>query len=350
MNHPNDTSLESAVAGVDPLPFDGRWPAALPQGAATENQSVASATPRPVIRGESFNSISIDWLSWTVKNQLVTDITAAIGSWVGLPVSFVPTRRGWMGFKHHATLVADNNGQFCGLGIIAWGGDSQNGAIHASMTGAGVAVVKSWEPVVQGFKDVNATLTRVDIAADDLAGRWSVDKAVRLYKRNGFSTGGRQPLSNTAGDWLRLHNTGRTLYIGKRENGKMMRVYEKGKQLGDMQSPWVRWELQINRKDRHIPVEVLTAPKSFLADSYGCMSDVAPAIGERIKIDRKVRMLKLKHLVKHCRSSYGKLLDVMLVKAGGDYGSVLEILRRRGTPPRLLLNDLPFSCDEVRDE
>jgi DNA relaxase NicK len=48
--------------------------------------------------------------------------------------------------------------------------------------------------------------------------------------------------------------------VGKRKNGKLLRVYEKGKQLGDESSPWVRWELELHNRDRVIPWEVLLEP------------------------------------------------------------------------------------------
>ncbi len=46
---------------------------------------------------------------------------------------------------------------------------------------------------------------------------------------------------------------GRTLYIGKRENGKMLRIYEKGKHLGNPVSSWVSVELELKGKNRIIP-------------------------------------------------------------------------------------------------
>ena len=54
-------------------------------------------------------------------------------------------------------------------------------------------------------------------------------------------------------------------YLRKTENGKLMRIYEKGKQLGDATSPWVRWELELHNKSRVIPFDVLTAPGQYVA-------------------------------------------------------------------------------------
>ena len=54
-----------------------------------------------------------------------------------------------------------------------------------------------------------------------------------------------------------------------------MRVYEKGKQLGDTSSPWVRWELELHNRDRIIPWDVLLEPGKYLAAAYPCMDWVS---------------------------------------------------------------------------
>ncbi len=47
-----------------------------------------------------------------------------------------------------------------------------------------------------------------------------------------------------------------------------MRIYEKGKQLGDPESPWVRWELELHNTDREIPFDVLLQPGRYVAGAY----------------------------------------------------------------------------------
>jgi len=49
-----------------------------------------------------------------------------------------------------------------------------------------------------------------------------------------------------AGDWINEDDPkGRTLYLGSRKSEKFLRCYQKGRQLGDPESTWVRVELQV---------------------------------------------------------------------------------------------------------
>ena len=52
------------------------------------------------------------------------------------------------------------------------------------------------------------------------------------------------------GDWKYLDRDklGRTLQIGCRTSDKMLRAYEKGKQLGDKNSDWLRIEVELKGK------------------------------------------------------------------------------------------------------
>lgn len=72
-------------------------------------------------------------------------------------------------------------------------------------------------------------------AVDDVEGVHTVDMSVELYLSGAFGSGGRRPSCHQNGNWIDPDGTGRTFYVGKRENGKLLRVYEKGMQLG---IPW----------------------------------------------------------------------------------------------------------------
>lgn len=320
-------------------------------GQPPEAAAAGAASPRPVIRGESSLAIHIDWAAFTVRGPTVLELKDSVEAWVQRPVVMAQGSKGWNGYQHHARLyvpdVREEKLQLRGIGLIAWGGDSQKGKTYASLTGAGASLVAEWQNVEQGLKDWGAGLTRLDIAGDDLEGRWSVDTAKALYLGSGFSSGGRKPSHNVHGDWLQITGSGRTLEVGKRQHGKMLRIYEKGRQLGDAQSPWVRWELQLGNRDREIPLDALSNPLPYFAGAYGCMGELTGVLGERVKIERHIRTLSLKHLTKHCRRSYGKLIDALLVEHLGDYAAVVEELRRPGLPSRLVVNDIPFSAEQV---
>ena len=72
---------------------------------------------------------------------------------------------------------------------------------------------------------------------DRFDGNPSVDDAVTFYQSNQFNAGGNRPSCSQLGNWIVPDGSGRTFYVGKRKNGKLLRVCEKGKQLGDSESP-----------------------------------------------------------------------------------------------------------------
>ena len=113
----------------------------------------------------------------------------------------------------------------------------------------------------------------------------------------------------------------------------MLRVYEKGKQLHDPHSPWVRWELELHSRDRLIPSNVLLNPQSFIADAYTCLDWISKEVS-RIKTTQKTGDITYQHLVDCAKSSYGRLLDVMC-EVEGSPEAVIKKLKRPGKPKRL---------------
>jgi len=125
--------------------------------------------------------------------------------------------------------------------------------------------------------------------------------------------------------------------VGKRKNGKLLRVYEKGKQLGDPQSKWVRWELELHNRDRIIPWDVILEPGKFVAAAYPCMSWVND-IQERIKTIKNTNKISYEHLTHYAQQAYGALINVML-EVEGSPEKVIERLKKPGIPSRLELAD-----------
>ena len=133
---------------------------------------------------------------------------------------------------------------------------------------------------------------------------------------------------------------GKTLYVGQRQNGKLCRVYEKGKQLGDPNSPWCRVEVEYRGKSRVIPPDVLVRASSYLAGAYPCLA----YLSER---QDKVRTLKRSaesgyaRMIDCLRTQYGPALNVMLRVEGGDPFAVLDQAMRPGIPKRLVHLPVP---------
>lgn len=159
--------------------------------------------------------------------------------WCGRTVGAEPAN-GRHGFKQSQLLYVFHEHKFVPVGVMAWGGEQQRGRAYVSLNGTWCSLIDSdmW-PVVRGWiESVRATLTRVDLAADFVNGEYSIEDAVDWYRAGEFNAGGRMPKHSCEGDWLHANPIGgRTLYVGKRGNGKFSRLYEKGKQLGNADSP-----------------------------------------------------------------------------------------------------------------
>lgn len=157
-------------------------------------------------------------------------------------------------------------------GFVCVGG--QSNTIMVSINGEGcVAAREGWEERLYNLANIlsplNFRLTRVDVAHDLFDGEYNVDNAVKDYDDGLFSAGGRTPKIQQYGNWRIPDDTnGRTVYLGARKSGKYCRIYEKGKQLGEKHSPWVRIECEWRNKNREIPYDILIEPGRYLAGAY----------------------------------------------------------------------------------
>lgn len=231
-------------------------------------------------------------------------------------------------------------------GFVAAGGNADTVCVH--LTGEGCATLsrEQWVALYALLVSLDAKITRVDLAHDDFNGVASVDVAVESFKVGGFAGKGRPPASEMAGDWLTPGGgpKGRTFYVGSRDSGKLLRIYEKGRQLGDPLSPWVRWELELHAEKRVIPFMVLLRPGEYLAGAYpggngtgwiSAVQSVIKTISNRLKISYSA-------MIRHCRVSYGRLLWAMSeIEASAD--AVLDLLTDGvdQVPRRLVMPPVP---------
>lgn len=277
----------------------------------------------------------IDYLSLSCHASGLKVVLETLSEYFECPQS----EGGMFGFKMCRKLQV--NGAV--VGVVAWGGESQKERMMVSLTGlawansreACAAIVR-----VIMAQDETAKISRCDIALDCMDGEYAIEKAVEDYKAGHYNAGGRMPTHRTDGDWLdEAAPLGRTLYIGKGKNGRMIRVYEKGKQLGDKQSPWTRIEIQLRAIDRDIPVEIVSAPDSYFAGACHATAE-ALAIFQRtppesIPTKTRQRCADLRRLVSAARNSYGQLFTALVDYYGLKSGTVLEILKREGYPKRI---------------
>jgi phage replication initiation protein len=327
--------------------------------------NLGAADPHLVIRGESFTAthnygekIELIPLGYHGKTKIVStpmakpdaEPLAALTDYLNTTFPFTPSQENVIELVHYFRLFL---GEFFGFlnerkgglhgykksfeigktgGLLAFGG--QRGTALVSLPGSACAQIIDWHACYHLFYEIlQGRITRWDGAVDVFDGVPSVDDAVKFYLSGQFNAGGNKPSCSQQGNWIENDGTGRTFYVGKRKNGKLLRVYEKGKQLGDEASPWVRWELELHNRDRVIPWDVLLQPGKYLAASYACMGWVSQ-IQERIRTTKQTTTISYEHLCHHAKQGYGKLIGIML-DVEGSPEKVLERLQRPGIPSRL---------------
>ena len=316
--------------------------AVLPMRKHGHGESSAADSPHVVIRGETsphnkLNQIAhIDWLAFTFNpsaeaqpNPIVW-LLPHLHAILGLPVTSIQsTGRGWNGYTQRFNI--GENGEY---GLIAHGGNKQRGTVHVELNATACAHVPCWYTVQQWGESIGARITRVDLAHDDLQGEMvNIDKMRAWYEAGEFTTSGRPPTARLIDDMG--SGEGKTLYIGKRENGKLCRGYQKGKQLGDPSSQWFRVELELRGKSRLIPWDVLTSPGTYLAGGYPCLAFLS-TVQDKIRTISKAVQVTIESIVHYLRTAGGKSINVLMQSMGNDANVLINAIRRDGIPRRLV--------------
>ena len=279
----------------------------------------------------------IDWLSFTFLEFKTKDLAHMVllwlTEWLGCQICG-EEGNGLHGFEKSVKFYRQLYGRLIPVGLVAWGGENQKGRAYVSINGSGSMLIQDWWNVRRVLESLKCRITRVDVAVDAINGEFSPLDAVEWYSSGGFTGRGRKPKYKAEGDWLEDIGTGKTFYVGKRENGKYARLYEKGKQLGDPTSNWSRFEVELHNVDREIPYDILTNPSQYFAGSYPCCEGLVDVGAERIITTQKEHTISLDRLRSYCRQAYGKLI-YCIKTTGLDDSQIIEELAVQGSPRRL---------------
>ena len=214
-------------------------------------------------------------------------------------------------------------------GSIFYGGNSNRPFLQFNGEGCKLLDFENLAVVVEQMHKVR--ITRCDIAVDDVEGKHgTMLDVVEAYKKRQFTRRGNQPSISQVGDWISdTAPKGRTLYIGARTGTAMMRIYEKGKELGISVSPWIRYELELKAVDYVIPTSILTTPERFFLSLNSFNTRFKPDF-EHAKLVKKQKLVDLlegealwKHRVKYAKMQAGTVLFEQLAREGGDIGSLV---------------------------
>lgn len=239
----------------------------------------------------------------------------------------------WQFYAQSAVLL-DRDGEMVGR----VGRDGNGGSICISLSGAGTRWVNNWHTVQWELQQLGARITRVDLAFDDYTGdRVKVEEMLRRARARDFMQGGTPPkwrFQDDEGD----PGSGRTLYVGSKGH-KELCIYEKGKQLGMRESPWVRAEVRLYGKHADVPLDTLTDPLAFMRGAYDVIAEVLADVVHdectRIKTTRRAAEASGEALVRYLRRQIGPSLNLLLDAFGGSFADFVEDrIARTGSPGR----------------
>lgn len=230
--------------------------------------------------------ISVDWLSFTVKNDMNI---ASILSMFGLDMKdFQTGLNGRYGYKsmirhlvHPISLLFDGND---GMGIHVEVTGSAVGYFIQCYRNKNTSVVipfnttaymtDSFDNTVLSdlLKDILdiGQITRFDLAIDDLGSHYyTMDELTDIFDSGLYVSKFRK--WKLTKEQEKNNTTGHTIYLGSRQSEIVFRIYDKKleqiskKKVSSTSSPWVRWEMELH-KNRACAVAMLLIAGSSLSD------------------------------------------------------------------------------------
>lgn len=265
-----------------------------------------------------------------------------------------------LNFYQRSYRLEHNAGEIC-IGC-------QNDTIMLMLSGIGCTYAPNgWEGELYTWLFTIAKdpkITRIDLAHDDLFGDYTdLSWFARQDDKGGFACGGyRKPNIEMRGNWKRPNGKGRSLYIGTRRSSKYCRIYEKGKQLGDPNSPWLRAEVEFKSKSIYIPLHVLVNPSPFFLAAYPCFHIFDPQNQtnqqkfERIEQQHFITFADAVHITRHQFGRYLHCFRTEFAKHNLTDKQLLDLLTdldNKAYPDRLdplsIPQDLPNSLGELKN-
>ncbi len=294
---------------------------------------------------------TVDWLKFRCKLspfELLELIRPAFGT-VGYMLELRTGAKARDGWSFAADLVLPDTT----IAHIDYGGDSQRGWVRFDMPGEGCGWVQDWaafEAFGMGLADCD--IKRIDIAFTTADSSVVNDAmVVAAFDAGLFGCGGRPPGMRS------IINSdpcaGKTRYIGKRENHKFLRCYEKGwellKDLPDcaefLRKPGVsmavdhlgvvnaadlyRVELELKDVDKYIPWSVIGRRDDVFAGAYPFCAALIPDAPHWVMQEIpsfKPRAALLEALGNAFRS-YGGTWKAAHLAYGGDDAALLALGR-----------------------
>ncbi len=278
---------------------------------------------------------SIDWLGCRTQSGPGDCVEALRGSFgiLGPSLRATPKKHGKQGFER-------SDGLFLGdmaIGDMSFGGDAMRGWVWIEITGKGCQWVNDWNQCEDDLSSLrNFQYKRVDIALDTFKREVTHETVLGAYGDGLFTTTGKPPSMKQI-----VPNDpteGRTIYVGKRDQPKFLRAYEKGYEQaqkfpgleikefnGFPVGDWYRLELELKAKKQLLPEDLIENRDQFFAGAYPYLQSVLDVEPQILKQSRdKHPQRTLASMLEILRTQYGNTLFTALTAYHGDIGAVWE--------------------------
>lgn len=292
---PTDTHINKTHRALNTkkIEFNGqtlRLPLSIsPSGLVSECDSLPESLDLSLDKKQVSSDIGfIDYLSFSFRVNAFEDAFPQSSNFVGSDSFVLSVSERLTEILGYGLTVENNYGRFNyskswelgnGYGVFMTGGN--NDTAFVSLTGAGLmAALDGFEiPLYSFLFNINASITRIDVAHDIFDGfGYSVDRCRSDYKAGLFHVRGIRPTARALGNWDYIDNKGRSYYVGSRAGGKMLRVYEKGLQIGGavagVYKDWLRIEVEFRKNSARpvLPLDMLLFPSQYLAGAYPALN------------------------------------------------------------------------------
>lgn len=251
---------------------------------------------------------SNDLLKWVFPNgSLVADVFE---------------KKGRLGYTQSADIFFPGADKPCGF--AARGGNGST--VLVSVSGAGMPFVGDMRMVKLALDALNAKITRLDAAFDDLDGEW-LDMAELVYEaRLGyFARQGKPPAIRFIDDLGT--RKGCSLYVGSKGRSEL-NVYDKGMQQGDEYSRWRRAEARVWATNRVIPTDGLLNPLGVIVAMFPAMAAWLPECSPTFAKTSRAAV----------KASVGEMTEWLTLAAGRSLGLLREAAMHSGITDSELMN------------
>ena len=291
---------------------------------------------------QSAGLVHVDYLSFSVRASSPSDVEVASLAWqlaerLALLLGGCIEHGKGVHFYEQGLRIKSKETLLAG---VWFGGTHQKGTVHCQLPGAAwlsseFDLNEELYLITQEFRVSH--LSRIDLARDCFNGESSYLQMQEAHEKGQFKPS--RGVMPSIWNWEDKRR-GSTCHVGRRENGKLVRGYEKSMQLCREQG-WFRVELELRSVNRKIPCEAILDPAAYFAGANAYLASLADSSrAERVQTFRTTVDLSVSHITDYCRIGYGKLLK-LLVDSGIDARAIVDrlIIGVDGLPRRMRLTN-----------